>query len=176
MKIVFLDVDGVLNCALTKERFNGMMGVDERFLVNLSKIIKVSSEKDITRIVLSSSWRVGKDKDGNAIPGHYKYLEQKLEDHGLAIYDETPVVRYTKDDYSNHRGREIATWLYTHKDENITGIVILDDVAFEDFRIYHFGPYFVKSLYFSQYGGLIEPLVDKALRTLDKEFNVNDLI
>ena len=34
----------------------------------------------------------------------------------------------------------------------------------------------VESIYFSDYGGLIEPLVDKALRTLDKEFNVNVLI
>lgn len=97
------------------------------------------------RIVLSSSWRVGKDKDGNAIPGHYKYLEQKLEDHGLAIYDETPVVRYSKDDYSNPEPIILALILLrTYISHNM--------------------------------GGLIKPLVDKALRTLDKEFNVNDLI
>ncbi len=176
MRVLFLDVDGVLNCALTTDRFNGMMGLDERFLENLSKIVKTSSEKNVTNIVLSSSWRVGEDKDGNAIPKHYKYLEEKLEEHGLSIYDETPAVRYSKDGYSNHRGREIATWLYTHKNEGITGIAILDDVAFDDFRTYHFGPYFVKCIYFSYYGGLIEPLVDKALKTLDKKFYVSYIL
>ena len=176
MRIIFLDVDGVLNSALTKDRFNGMMGLDDRFLHNLSVLVKNSSQSDETKIVLSSSWRVGKDKDGKAIPGHYKYLEQRLKEYGLSIYDETPVVRYSKDGYSNHRGREIATWLYLHREEDITGIVILDDVAFDDFRTYHFGPYLAKSIYFSEYGGFIEPLADKALKILDKGFDVKEFL
>lgn len=139
-------------------------------------LIEKSSVIDDTKIVLSSSWRAGEDKDGNRIPDHLRYLDQRLQARGLEIYDETPVIRYSKDSYSNCRGREIMTWLYLHREENITGIVILDDVVFEDFKKYKLGSFFVKSIYFSRNGGFIEPLVDKALKILNTGVDVKKLL
>ena len=68
------------------------------------------------------------------------------------------------------------TWLYLHRDENITGLVILDDVVFEDFKKYRLGPFLAKSIYFSKAGGFIEPLADKALRILDRQIDVRQLL
>ncbi len=176
MRIIFLDVDGVLNCALTKDRYNGMMGLDERFIRNLKQVVKKSSEKDDTRIVLSSSWRAGKDRDGNEIPDHLRYLNERLHSHGMDIYDETPIIRYSKDGYSNHRGREIMTWLYLHRNDDIKSFVILDDVVFEDFKKYRLGSFLAKSIYFSKAGGFIEPLIEKSLRILDREIDLKELL
>lgn len=50
MRIIFLDVDGVLNCALTKDRYKGMMGLDDRFIGNLASLVEKRSVKDETRI------------------------------------------------------------------------------------------------------------------------------
>ena len=68
MRIIFLDVDGVLNSALTKDRYKGMIGLDERFIGNLSGLVMKSSIKDETKIVLSSSWRAGEDKGSMPSP------------------------------------------------------------------------------------------------------------
>ncbi len=176
MRIIFLDVDGVLNCALTKDRYKGMMGLDERFIGNLVRLVAQSSIKDETRIVLSSSWRASEDKDGKSIPDHLKYLDERLQARGLEIYDKTPVIRHPNEEYSSHRGLEIMTWLYIHREENIKGIVILDDVVFEDFKKYKLGSFLAKSIYFSRAGGFIEPLVDKALRILDKQIDVKSIL
>ena len=176
MRIIFLDVDRVLNCALTKDRYKGMMGLDERFISNLVQLVEQSSIKDETRIVLSSSWRAGEDKDGKAIPDHLKYLDERLQARGLEIYDETPVIQDSNDGYSSRRGLEIMTWLYIHREEGIKGIVILDDVVFEDFSKYKLGVFLVKSIYFSRAGGFIEPLIDKALRILDIQIDVKSML
>ena len=176
MRVVFLDVDGVLNSAMTKDRHKGIMGLDEHFITNLESLIAQSNKTDETKIVLTSTWRLAKNKDGADIPEHYAYLKERLGRHGLEIYDETPSIRYSKDGYKSFRGREIMTWLYQHRDMNITGMVIIDDVAHEDFKTYSLGPYFVKCDYFSHNGGFIEPLIDKALNRLDTDLDIKKLL
>ncbi|MCR5388813.1 MAG: hypothetical protein K6E56_06160 [Lachnospiraceae bacterium] len=177
MRIIFLDVDGVLNCAYTKDRHNGIMGLDERFIKNLKQLVEKSTEREDTRIVLSSSWRAGKDKNGESIPGHLRYLNEKLNSYGMEIYDETPIIRWTKDRkvYSKHRGREISAWLYQHRNDEIKGFVILDDEVSGDFEKYKLDSFLVKSVYKSAEGGFIEPLIEKALKVLDMEVDLNDL-
>ncbi len=176
MRLIFLDVDGVLNSALTKDRFKGMMGLDERFIMNLKKLVDKSNKVDETKIVLTSTWRLGKNKDGNDIPEHYAYLNERLRRHGLEIYDETPSIKYSYDSYKGCRGREIMTWIYQHRDMDITGMVIIDDVVYEDYKKYSLGSYFVKCDYFSERGGFIEPLVDKALKRLDTGLDLKELL
>src|SRR5262245_55436037 len=57
MKLLFLDIDGVLNCAVTKERWNGLIGIDRRLV---STFLQWLSGKDVG-IVLSSTWRLYDD-------------------------------------------------------------------------------------------------------------------
>ena len=46
MKIVFLDVDGVLNHACTKERFQNYNGIDEENLQNFAEFILPTMETE----------------------------------------------------------------------------------------------------------------------------------
>lgn len=176
MRIIFLDVDGVLNYVLTKDRYHGMMGLDEQFICNLSSLIEMSSVKGDTKVVLTSSWRAGVDMDGKMIPDHLRYLDRRLQEKGIEIYDETPIIRYSQDENYSHRGKEIMTWLYHHRDEDITGMVILDDVIFQDYLSYKLIGFLVKSRYLSKHGGLNEALVDKALKILDVRVDVESLL
>ena len=55
IKIIFLDIDGVLNCRNSKPSCFGIMGVDNKKVEVLKSIVDKSGAK----IVLISSWRIG---------------------------------------------------------------------------------------------------------------------
>ena len=55
MKVIFLDVDGVLNCQKTEAKCRGFIGVDSKKVKLLKKIVDATDAK----IVLSSSWKIG---------------------------------------------------------------------------------------------------------------------
>jgi hypothetical protein len=101
MKILFLDVDGVIN-------INGTFS--KAAIVNLNKLLK--AEKDLD-IVISSSWR-------------HKGLEtcrDILETHGVDPDRIIGVTDSKPNDYE--RGHHIQRWLDKHKD--IDKFVIFDD-------------------------------------------------
>lgn len=54
MKLLFLDIDGVVNCKSTTQRMNGFIGVDPELMQ------KVKHIKNMTgcQVVLSSTWRL----------------------------------------------------------------------------------------------------------------------
>ena len=106
MKVIFLDVDGVLNSA--RDRFSTKL-VSEYHFDFLKELVDATGAK----IVLSSSWRIG----FNAMRHPEKNLLTKLESRGLEIYDFTPIMTGT-------RGDEIREWLTTHP---VDSFVILDD-------------------------------------------------
>ena len=58
MKVIFLDIDGVLNCIgsfnRTKTRFNGFVGMDPTLVARFNSLV----EKTGARVVLSSTWRL----------------------------------------------------------------------------------------------------------------------
>src|SRR4029079_14037574 len=54
MKVIFLDIDGVLNCDRTPNPRNFPYVVDRRLLARLKKLLKQTRAK----VVLSSSWRL----------------------------------------------------------------------------------------------------------------------
>ena len=112
MKVLFLDVDGVLNKANTKEKTaTGCSFVEDIFVRRLKNIVDQTG----CEIVLSSDWRY--DAHTELIP-ELDELEDKLSEYGLALYDFTPVI-------NNHRGQEIQSWLDAHTD--VGSFVILDD-------------------------------------------------
>lgn len=132
MKVIFLDVDGVLNSEhwykknhkRHPERCRVETAIDPRFVRNLAKIVKRTGAK----IVLSATCR------GTVREKRNHYLHQILAKYGLEIYDYT--IRLGRE-----RGHEIQDWLDKHRD--VTNIVILDD----DSDMIHLTKYLVKTLH-----------------------------
>lgn len=105
MRILFLDVDGVLNCAFTKEKIDGCLFVMDSKIELLKEIV----DRTGVKIVLSSTWRQGWYDLEHGINSrdvkHFIALRDKLAEYGLKFLSRTPV--HTTDE----RGAEIAEWL-----------------------------------------------------------------
>ena len=100
IKVIFLDVDGVLNSNRTARRTqSGYTFVDNRQMKNLKHIINMTGAK----VVLSSDWRY--DRDDPRYNGDYLELEAELLKYGVRLYGFTPELQ------SCHRGMEIDCWL-----------------------------------------------------------------
>lgn len=114
VKVIFLDVDGVLNNITTTRRTKGgFVFVGESQLKHLKHIIDMTGAE----VVLSSDWRYDRD-----VPGwndHYLELCDELLLYGIRFYGFTPELP------SGHRGAEIAQWLTEHPE--VSDFVILDD-------------------------------------------------
>ena len=130
MKVIFLDIDGVLNCSTSKsfchDDLCGIIhGIDSDKVKRLAKIVEVTG----AQIILSSDWKDGWEKYYTSQkPSHAKYLDNHLYKKGkLTIKDKTPNTHKG----SWFRGSEILAYLRTHQD--IENYVILDDTFFDDF-------------------------------------------
>lgn len=116
MKIIFLDVDGVLNDYFTEERTkSGWTFISEKYILRLKQIIETTGAK----IVLSSDWRYGMDDENP--DEDFIELRDKLLEYDIHIMDKTPVINNGR-----HRGTEIKKWLDDHEGE-VEEYVILDD-------------------------------------------------
>lgn len=117
-KIIFLDVDGVLNTHSTIRRTSdGFPFVDTRKVLRLRKIV----ERTGAQIVLSSSWRYGATR-GATIWEQLAYCELREEFmrvHCPLWIDITPCLPQTK------RWKEINAWLSLH---DVDRFVIIDDI------------------------------------------------
>lgn len=147
-KIIFLDVDGVLNSQFFDnwlqehhvKQYYGYELLDQKALLNLQDIVFVTGAE----IVLSSSWRMSKTCS--------ERLRQQLLPYGLQFVDRTVSIP-TED-----RGEEIKEWLGRHPE--VTHFVILDD----DFEMEGLENHFVKTT-FSR--GLLPEHVAKAIEILN---------
>lgn len=117
MKILFLDVDGVLNYAGCKFRYKGtsMLGVDPDMVAMVRRIVRDTGCK----IVMSSSWRHDKES--------CEWVAKKVG----GIIDITPTTHLYKYE-DKPRGTEIYDWLSSAK--GIECYAILDDDS--DFHEY----------------------------------------
>lgn len=125
MKIIFLDIDGVLNSQLFythRKQYEGLdkkefhkNQIDSRNIVYLNQLIAETDAK----VVLSSTWRMGNSLE---------YMQSLLKDKGFTgeLIDYTPVLRYP----GAVRGNEIKAWI----DENIKSIN--PDIIPSDFKEY----------------------------------------
>lgn len=114
IKVIFLDVDGVLNNSkTTRKTINGNTFLGSRLLKNLRRIIS----KTRAKVVLSSEWRY--DKEDPRYNGDYLELRKELLRNGIRFYGFTPEL------LSAHRGAEINEWLKEHPEAG--NFVILDD-------------------------------------------------
>lgn len=146
MKVLFLDIDGVVN---KHENFNPtakrtMFPLDSycAFLVG-----KIKLDTDC-EVVLSSAWRLHKDS------------RQQVKDRVVAIYDTTPMLRTMYDGDKNvTRGEEIRRWLNTHPE--VTRYAILDD----DSDFYDTQPLFKTTFQ----DGLTDEIAQKVIEHLNAE-------
>lgn len=107
MKVLFLDIDGVLIIASSEwSDFLKSQVYDPDCVARLKTVI----EKTGCEIVVSSSWRF-----------RLKALENQMRRNGLPIYDITGEEAKGE----NQRGQEIAAWLKRHPE--VTSFVIVDD-------------------------------------------------
>jgi hypothetical protein len=103
MKVIFLDIDGVLNCAKTKNPRKFPYVVDRRLLRRLTRLLDRTGAK----VVLSSSWR--------------------LDPVGLlaARYWRLPLLDICPDKPRSPRCSEILAWLAAHP--RVTRFAVIDD-------------------------------------------------
>lgn len=133
MKILFLDIDGVLNIFSNNYDKYGSI-FHQPFVDNLKNIIEQTGAK----LVISSSWRM----DGIIT------MRNMWKDRGLPgeIIDITPneydVVKSGLKEFYDQvsRGDEIQLWLNNHLDEVISFCIIDDDIDMLESQL----PYFVK--------------------------------
>lgn len=110
-KVIFLDMDGVLNCSTTKKVEGKVWEIDPKIVAKFNKVFDVC--KDV-EVVLSSSWRY-------AVKKGYIDINQLMKEVG---YTGPDIVEMTPDG-EDERGLEIQEWLDCHPE--VEKFVILDD-------------------------------------------------
>jgi hypothetical protein len=103
MKVIFLDIDGVLNCDKTPNPRKFPYIVDRRLLARFKKLVDRTGAK----VVLSSTWRC--DPVGLFAAKHW----------GVPFIDVCP------DRPRSPRRREITSWLADHP--KVTRFAVIDD-------------------------------------------------
>ena len=176
MKVIFLDIDGVMNSQeemleLLKRQPKNRSDVTLPSPAK-SKLLKQLVEATDAKIVLSSSWRLSLASIQNIIDVFRPYA---LRLDGGFTQDGVPQVSFRRTKYENiqpkythnycekvyieDRGAEIAYWLENHPE--VTKFVILDD---EDSDIKHWLPNNIVKT--SLYSGLTEEDVLKCIKIL----------
>lgn len=141
MKVLFLDIDGVLNSqnwfgymqyCIKNDMYDRVLNfteindehikrklsmIDDRAIANLNRIV----EETGCKVVLSSSWRSSRESDNAFIEYIFKLKGFKYE-----LYDVTP--RIWAKEFGTQRGEEIKVWMDKESENNEIGsFVILDD-------------------------------------------------
>jgi hypothetical protein len=123
VKLIFLDIDGVLNWIGTEDRISGFIGLDPTRIAQFNKIIDAVPD---AKIVVSSTWR----KTGMfGVYEDFNGLKKLLADRGLRgeIIGHTPIHFGRRG-----RGQEIREYLdeefqVENPGQTVDSFVILDD-------------------------------------------------
>lgn len=154
INIIFLDVDGVLNCASTKERCGQYIGIEEEKV----RLLKQLVDKTKAYLILTSTWKFM----------WYRSPEQKCKQDELADYLDESLDKYglkitekTRDKDPFNRGRGIIDYLtmIRRRGVKVNNFVILDDMTF-DYVLTNLKNHFVKTNYET---GLQQKHIDLAL-------------
>ena len=116
MKVIFLDIDGVLNSVeyLDKVKNSDIQGIERDIDVGKVKLLKRAIDETGARVVLSSSWRYTRNA---------RYLKELLANYEIRV-DSTPYIQ-------DIRGLEIKKWL--SENQGVEDFIILDDEIFDSF-------------------------------------------
>ena len=149
-KLIFLDVDGVLNSLTFAKKMRDEEDVsvfredilDGKCLALLRYIVSRTG----ARIVVSSAWR--------RIPKSLQNLKDWLEEYGMQVFDVTPYV-------GGERGNDITAWFKRNPGEY--RYVILDDDSDMTTHMDHL----VKTSFYDR--GLTRSLADRCIKILNQE-------
>jgi len=127
MKIIFLDVDGVLNAHLSSD---APPHTDEEKIALLADIIHSTDAK----LVIHSGWRFWLDEQMRPTTEEMRLLLESLERYHITVYDKTPdfadeEIMRTKY-FSLVKAKEILAWLNEH--DNVENYVVLEDLELYD--------------------------------------------
>jgi len=130
MKVIFLDVDGVLNSLEWDER--SKVEISEGVLVDESKVKLLAHlvRRSEAKVILHSGWRFWFDAGMNPLRKEAAHLSMLLEKEGVRIDGVTPdltteEIRKEKR-FSQVKAEEILTWL--KRNEGVTEWVVIDDL------------------------------------------------
>lgn len=140
MKIIFLDIDGVLNSeayALGRGK-GGMLGIDPEAVKIFDRIIDETGAK----VVLSSSWRYSED------------LIEEVKSNVGELLGITPRSR------SGFRGNEVYAWLLSNDKLDVKYAILDDDSDFHKTQ-----PLFKTTFKL----GLTEDIANKVIEYLNKD-------
>lgn len=151
MRVIFLDVDGVLNnCHTRTKTSDGWCFVDDHLVARLKRLLTLSG----ARLVLSSTWREGwhqEDESKNDIS--FIELRDKFNQFGIEIFDRTGEMRM-------HRWQSIKEYMERQCGDPIEHYVIIDD--WDDM-----GEYINHLVLTNSFTGLTDEDVEEALRILE---------
>lgn len=152
--IVFLDVDGVLNTASTKERSPmGCVGIQK----DKVRILYAILTENNAALVLTSTWKrtwslslpeISMDLDA-------RYMVSRFADADIFVCSKTI-------EDGNNRGHGIKNWLDAHPHK---GWIVLDDELFWDYRDCGIFPHLIRTSYHPGEG-----LKEKHIRTAARLF------
>lgn len=155
MKVIFLDIDGVLNTPSSESRCGEYIGIDDEKVEKLKKIV----EKTKAEIVLISTWKKywRKEEKLKTLQDYSAtYLDEKLAKQGLKVIDKT---KDKADGRYLSRGESILEYVCRN---NVLNYIILDDCQFD----YDGCDLSVKLIKTNQTEGLTEKEVKTACRIL----------
>lgn len=117
MKVIFLDVDGVLNSDEYFDKIKNLNinGIQSEIDVEKIKLLNIAINETKVKIVLTSSWRYTRNA---------QELRKLLSEYGIST-DSTPFIQ-------NERGLEIKQYLSEHPD--VEDFVIVDDEIFDSYN------------------------------------------
>lgn len=145
-KLLFLDIDGVLN------HVKGDAPIDTDCLRNLKKVVDATGAE----IILISSWRLGWSKDDKSHQSDdADYLDSRLAVVGLSVMDKASI-------HTGTRTYAVADWVMR---TDASSFAILDDEGWQ----YQDGPladHLVATEYLN--GGLTEELAERAIGLLNR--------
>lgn len=156
-KIIFLDIDGVLN-SLPYAKTKPDQELNPENIQNLAAIQNATN----AAIVLCSTWKECDHPEEPEVYGMYKYLINTLKAYKLQIYDKTP-------DTAKGRPHEIKTYLDKHK--KVKSFVILDDdYTPDDYAKFNLEKHLVQTKFFcheESEGGLQKQHVNQAIEIVN---------
>ena len=159
MKVIFLDIDGVLNCRSTTECCGLWVGIDDDKLQRLRRIVEATQAV----IVLTSTWKIDWYKDEKDKQDQLaRYLDEKMNTIGLQIIDKT-------EDRWFDRGAGVLRWM---AERSVEAFVILDDEPFEYAEL-GLMERLIQTVESADDGGLQEEHVQRAIEFLNQRKGAN---
>lgn len=114
MKVIFLDIDGVLNSTATPKPNKDSRVIDQTLLARLKKLLQDTG----STVVLSSTWR--HERDGLA----------RAKQLGIPFMDVLPDMR------PHPRSEEIVAWLEAHPEVQRFAVIDDDDDCLDSLPVF----------------------------------------